>query len=199
MDAPPLANGAEEVQDGAPVAGGLGSSPASAPSSGRLGEGTGVERGAAIPDAEENEGANPTGPPLEAASPHSSPTRAVALPEAPALPHLGSPSPAGASPAKGSAANRAAQALRHPREELSKPARWDTHSWLPLLPASGLLTLDSHDVLGFPIDPAKADRILKWSEGYMQTVAAQRTRWIHQNSGLESNTDSRLESNKDSS
>ena len=110
MDPLPSPNLVEEVQDGA--AGGLGSSEASALSSGRLGEGTGVERGAAkraIPDAEENEGANPTGPPLEATSPHSSPMRAEALPEAPALPHPGSPSPVGASPAKGSAANRAAQ------------------------------------------------------------------------------------------
>ena len=56
--------------------------------------------------------------------------------------------------------------------------RWDTHSWLPLLPASGLLCQGQHtDVLGFAVEPSQRERLAAWSQAYMETVAQQRVRW----------------------
>ena len=51
------------------------------------------------------------------------------------------------------------------QEDMIKPVRWDTHSWLPLLPASGLLVAEEdgsmRDVLGFRVEAAgKQDMVL---------------------------------------
>lgn len=50
------------------------------------------------------------------------------------------------------------QVVHASQEDMIKPVRWDTHSWLPLLPASGLLVTEEdgsiRDVLGFTVEAA---------------------------------------------
>jgi len=125
---------------------------------------------AAAADAAAAAAATPPAP--SQTSPGAAPQRAAP----PAHPH---PPTLTASPSKPTqSAAAAAAALRHPEEELLKPARWDTHSWLPLVPASGLLCHQGHDVLGFQITPAQRQQLGSWSDGYMETVAQQRVRWM---------------------
>ena len=110
----------------------------------------------------------------------SPPPPAAAAPQRAAPPAHPHPPELALSPSKPmmQSAAAAAAALRHPEEELLKPARWDTHSWLPLVPASGLLCHQGHDVLGFQIPASQRQQLIGWSEGYMETVAQQRVRWM---------------------
>jgi len=125
-------------------------------------EAAAAEAAAASPEVTHARAAARPSPPAP-----STPTKAAP----PAHPHPANFSQSPLKHTQSGVSASAAAALRHPEEELLKPARWDTHSWLPLVPASGLLCHQGHDVLGFQIEPAQRDRLTAWSEGYMETVA----------------------------